>query len=227
MVLRRLLILFSLYLCITSLFAQQEKGVNGLSIASDSLKTGVVAPKVSKDIVTPKKEDKFVPIPARAVLFSAIFPGLGQIYNRKYWKLPLVYGGFAGLGYGFVWNNQNLKDYTAAYNDIVDSDDNTNRFLDLLSAADIEKYKKGILSKDYLTRRIKSGKDYMRRNRDLTIISFFGLYLVTMVDAYVDAQLFEFDISPDLSMKIEPTLIRTNQIDNRTHVLGLQCSINF
>lgn len=67
----------------------------------------------------------------------------------------------------------------------------------------------------------------MRRNRDLTIISFFGLYLVTMVDAYVDAQLFEFDISPDLSMKIEPTLIRTNQIDNRTHVLGLQCSINF
>ncbi|MFZ4455739.1 MAG: DUF5683 domain-containing protein [Bacteroidales bacterium] len=224
---KRLIIIYSLYLCIGSIFAQHEKGVVGTSIASDSLKTGVITPKVSKNIFAPKSDKVFAPVPAKAVLLSAIFPGLGQIYNRKYWKLPLVYGGFVGLSYGLTWNNSNLKQYTAAYNDIVDTDPSTTSYLTLLPQTMKDAFANGTLTQERLTSILKNQKDYLRRNRDLTIISMFGLYFVTMIDAYVDAQLFEFDISPDLSMKIEPTMIRTNQIVNRTQALGLQCSINF
>lgn len=224
---KRLILIFSLYLCIVSIFAQQEKGKEVSTFSTDSLKTGVKAPTVSGKPVALKLKEDFVPVPSRAVLYSAIFPGLGQIYNRKYWKLPLIYGGYTGLAYGMTWNNQYLKDYTSAYNDIIDSDPATTSYLDILPLSLQEAYKNGTLTQERLTTVLKNRKDFFRRNRDLCIISMVGLYFVTMIDAYVDAQLFQFDISPDLSLRVEPTMIRINQIDNRTQAPGLQCSINF
>ena len=146
----------------------------------------------------------FKPNPAKAVIYSAIFPGLGQIYNRKYWKLPLVYGAFMGCAYAISWNNRNYSDYSQAYMDIMSEDPETNNsWINFLPAnADPEQYIEDTNFKESL----KSRKDYFRRYRDLSIIITVGVYFITMIDAYVDAQLFDFDISQDLSLRLELTL---------------------
>lgn len=163
---------------------------------------------------------EFNPDPMRAVWMSALFPGLGQVYNRRYWKLPLVAAGFMGLGYGASWNNSMLKDYTRAYSDIMDNDPNTKSYMDFFPST----IKEEDLDKTWLTNILKSRKDFYRRNRDLCIISMVGVYLLAMVDAYVDASLAHFDISPDISMEVAPAVIP----DTRTRPgLGLQWALRF
>lgn len=162
----------------------------------------------------------FNPDPTRAVWMSALFPGLGQAYNRRWWKLPIVAAGFMGLAYGTSWNNGMLADYTRAYADIMDNDPNTKSYMDFFPSTIREED----LDKTWLTNILKSRKDYYRRNRDLCIISMVGVYLLAMVDAYVDAQLAHFDISPDLSMDVAPALIP----DSRNHPgIGLQWAFTF
>lgn len=163
----------------------------------------------------------FNPDPTRAVWLSALFPGLGQIYNRRYWKLPIVVGAYMALGYGTQWNNTMLGDYTRAYNDITDSDPNTNSYMDFFAPTVSE----SSLNKQWLTKLFKARKDYARRNRDLCIIAMVGVYLVAMVDAYVDASLAHFDISPDLSMQWSPAIIP----DSRSAIpgMGLQWALTF
>lgn len=145
----------------------------------------------------------FNPNPTRAVWMSALFPGLGQIYNRRYWKLPIVVGAYLGIGYGLSWNNMMLGDYTRAYNDITDNDPNTKSYMDFFPSTVSE----SSLDKQWLTNLLKNNKDYCRRNRDLCIIAMVGVYLVAMVDAYVDASLAHFDISPDLALQWAPAVI--------------------
>lgn len=163
----------------------------------------------------------FVPDPIRAVWLSALCPGLGQIYNRRYWKLPIVVGGFMGLGYGASWNNGMLADYTRAYTDIMDNDPSTNSYMDFFPPNTQE----SSLNHDWLVRTLKSRKDYYRRNRDLCIICMVGVYMLAMVDAYVDASLSNFDITPDLSMQVAPALIQDNM--SRWPSLGIQMAFNF
>lgn len=163
----------------------------------------------------------FTPDPTRAVWLSALFPGLGQIYNRRYWKLPIVVGAFMGLGYGTSWNNMMLSDYTRAYNDITDSDPSTKSYMDFFPPT----VEESSLDKEWLTNTFKARKDYCRRNRDLCIISMVGVYLVAMVDAYVDASLSQFDISPDLTLKWAPAVMPDNP--NRLPGLGVHWALVF
>lgn len=153
--------------------------------------------------ITADSKEQFTPDPMRAVWYSALMPGLGQIYNRKYWKLPIVIGGYAGLLYGTTWNAGYYADYTDAYRDAVDDDPSTNSYMDFFASS----VKEEDLDMDWLATVLKNKKDYYRRNRDLCIISMVGVYLVVMIDAYVDAQLYNFDISPDLSLDIAPSLL--------------------
>lgn len=152
------------------------------------------------DTISPAGDDytevkrEFNPDPKRAVWLSALFPGLGQIYNRRYWKLPIVVGGFMGLGYATSWNNGMLDDYTRAYRDLMDSDPSTRSYMNLFPSTTREE----TLNKTWLENVLRSRKNYYRRNRDLCIICIIGVYLIAMVDAYVDASLSHFDISPDL-----------------------------
>lgn len=173
----------------------------------------------------------FKPNPTRAVIYSAILPGLGQIYNKAYWKLPIVYGGFMGCIYAVTWNNRNYKDYSTAYmdlkNDVEFNKDNPNAWSN--SWKDIAK-KSGIDPSRFITDvkyqdNIKRRKDYFRRYRDLSIIITAGVYFICMIDAYVDAQLFDFDISPDLSMRLEPAVTPKTSFSDRSY--GLNCSIKF
>lgn len=163
----------------------------------------------------------FNPDPIRAVWLSALFPGLGQLYNRRYWKLPLVVGGFMALGYGTSWNNMMLRDYTRAYNDLLDNDPTTKSYMDFFPPTTQE----GSLDKNWLSRTLKSRKDFYRRNRDLCIIAMVGVYVLAMVDAYVDASLAHFDISPDLSLQIHPAIIPDTR--HRIPGFGLQWALNF
>ena len=166
------------------------------------------------------------PDPKRALWLALVIPGGGQIYNRKYWKLPLVYGGFIGCLYAMNWNNNMYKDYSQAYLDISDNDPNTqsyNQFLHLgakiTTDSDVQRYKE----------LFKKRKDRYRRWRDLSFFVLVGVYALSVIDAYVDAELSVFDISKDLSLKVEPTIINNHQSKNPfdSSSVGLQCSLNF
>ena len=161
-------------------------------------------------------QGSFVPNPRKAVLFAAICPGLGQIYNRKYWKLPIIYGGFTGLTYGFLWNNRYYVDYRQAYSDFIDDDESTDSWKNMLPPGMTE-------PPAGFADRLARNKDIYRRNRDLCIIGAAGIYVLSIVDAFVDAQLFEFDISPDLTLNIAPQM----QLVNTNASVGLQCRLRF
>lgn len=168
----------------------------------------------------------FVPKPTKALWLSLVLPGAGQIYNRKYWKLPIIYGGFLGCAYALTWNQMMYRDYSQAYLDIMDDDPNTKSYLDMLPPRyDITG------REDQFKKIFKRKKDFYRRYRDLSAFCFIGVYLLSVVDAYVDAQLSEFDISPDLSMKVEPAVIGTPKLMGGTTsgraAYGVGCSLRF
>lgn len=165
----------------------------------------------------------FKPDADKAVWLAAIVPGLGQIYNRQYWKVPIIYAGTLGLVYGVTWNDRMYVDYRKGYIDIMDANPESNYFEYLLP--------NGVVldssNKDYYTRVIKTKLDTYRRNRDLCIIATAVLYILSMVDAYVDAQLFDYDISPDLSMEFIPTVIPPSSSYEQEASVGLSCKLKF
>ena len=196
--------------------ATDEDEVNELHLA---IANEPLVKKVPKDWSTWK------PDPQRALWLALVLPGGGQIYNRKYWKLPIIYGGFIGCLYAMNWNNNMYKDYSQAYVDITDNDPGTasyNRFLHL--GAQINDS-----NKDRWTDIFKKRKDKYRRWRDLSFFVLVGVYALSVIDAYVDAELSVFDISKDLSLRVEPTLMNDNSSANpiESSALGLHCSLNF
>ena len=162
------------------------------------------------------------PDPEKATWLALIIPGGGQIYNRKYWKLPIVYGGFVGCLYAYNWNGQMYKDYRQAYLDIMDSDPNTDSFKDFFRPGyNFE------ANKEYITNVFKKRKDRYRRWRDLSIFTFIGVYAISVIDAYVDAQLAGFDITEDINLSVEPQRIRGNGEFLQEDYYGLNFNITF
>lgn len=185
----------------------------GLSLISDSL---------INEVKVPRKQ--FVPNSQRALWLSLIIPGAGQIYNRKYWKLPIVYGGFMGCVYALTWNNQMYRDYSQAYLDIMDDNPHTKSYEKMLPL------NYDIKGKEEQFKYIfKNKKDYFRKYRDMSIFAFVGVYLLSVIDAYVDAELSSFDISRDLTVKVEPTLFNGNRtrLQHKDSGMGVQCQFNF
>lgn len=174
------------------------------------------------------KRKQWVPNPTKATWLALVIPGGGQIYNRKYWKLPIVYGGFAGCAYALTWNGKMYKDYQAAYVDAVNEKWDSSSITDLLPPGYIDR-----VSHSQITETLRKRKDTYRRWRDLSIFAFIGVYLISVVDAYVDAELSNFDIGPDLSMKVEPTIINNqtggyyNPATLKDKSVGVQCSFRF
>ena len=188
-------------------------------ILNDS--TALLTGKVAEPSQNISQELRFNPNPMRAMWLSALCPGLGQIYNRHYWKLPIVIGAFVGLTYGTSWNNRMLNDYSKAYRDITDNDPNTRSYMDFYPPT----VKESDLDKSWLTTTLKNRKDYYRRYRDICIIGIAAVYLLNVIDAYVDASMMHFDVSPDLSMSWGPTVI-DSQV-SRLPSIGLGCSFDF
>lgn len=218
-----------LWLGTTQVMAQEDS----LAVESLSLEDSITIDSASlSKALAPKALRKkrnwatWRPDTKRAMWLALVLPGAGQIYNRKYWKLPIIYGGFVGCAYAMSWNNQMYHDYSQAYLDIMDDDPNTqsyNQFLHLgaqIDASNIERYKEIF----------RKRKDRYRRWRDMSMFVMIGVYAFSVIDAYVDASLSEFDISDDLSLRVEPTVINNNQRTRnplRSSTLGLQCSLTF
>lgn len=193
------------------------------SITIDSARLSkALAPKAMR---SKRNWSTWRPDAKRALWLALVLPGAGQIYNRKYWKLPIIYGGFVGCAYAMSWNNQMYHDYSQAYLDIMDDDPNTqsyNQFLHLGATIDdsnIERYKEIF----------RKRKDRYRRWRDMSMFVFIGVYAFSVIDAYVDASLSQFDISDDLSLRVEPAVLNNPRDRNPFHssALGLQCSLTF
>jgi Family of unknown function (DUF5683) len=132
--------------------------------------------------------------PHKATIYSAILPGLGQAYNKKYWKIPVVYVGFGITGYFAIDNQKQYKTYRDAFNQRLDGDETTiDAFAD-----------------SYTDEDLRLLKNFYRRNRDLSYIAFGLIYVLNIVDATVDAHLFNFDVGDDLSLQWSPGPVNTN-----------------
>ena len=200
---------------------------DSLTIDSVDLSNELIAAGITK---------KFSPDPNKAVIYAAIFPGLGQIYNRKYWKLPLVYGSVIGCVYAVTWNGTQYSGYKDAYSDFRYAlnyagkdgfDPKRNAWEDYIyilrkTTTDLNEWDSS--EKTRFSQILKSQRDRFRRYRDLSYIISVGVYAIWIIDAYVDAQLFDFDISEDLSMNIQPVIERNPMSKN---TIGLQFSFNF
>jgi hypothetical protein len=159
--------------------------------------------------------------PKKAAVYSAILPGLGQAYNKKYWKIPIVYAGFGVIGYSIGWNNDNYKLVKTAYIHLTDNDETTTDYLKLkgIEYYDLNNPGDFTVLRTALTKR----QAYYRRNRDLLVIGMFAFYGINIIDASVDAHLFNFDISDDLTMNWQPSLLKINN----ELVYCVNFSINF
>ena len=199
-----------------SIAAENKKKLLEMTSAPVLKESEVPADSLKKEI----DQKIWVPNPTKATWLALVIPGGGQIYNRKYWKLPIFYGGFAGCAYALTWNSKMYKDYSTAYKDAMNGNMQSSSITDLLPPG----YK---ISETQLKELLRKRKDTYRRYRDLSIFAFIGVYLLSVIDAYVDAELSNFDITPDLSMKVEPAVIdnRINNSSNRS--VGLQCSFRF
>lgn len=196
----------------------------------------IVATVTQDTIVTIQQESPtlmsyelmWTPDPLRATWLAVIVPGLGQIYNRSYWKLPIVYGGFMGCGFAIAWNGDKYEAYKQAYRDILADANNISK--------DPSRSYNAILPEGYTIERmggvsnytsvLKTKQNTYRRNRDISIVVGVLVYALSIIDAYVDAQLFDFDISDDLSINIEPQLYYNNQWPNQRSA-ELKLAISF
>lgn len=148
--------------------------------------------------------------PNKATFMSSLVPGLGQYYNQKYWKIPIIYGGFTGLIYYASYNNYVYKKYRREYKWATDDDERT---VSQYPAANTERL-----------------KDTWRRYRDICFIGIGALYLLQVIDANVDAHFFDFTIDKDLSIKADPMLMPdfTEVAGSRTSTpLGVNITVTF
>lgn len=124
----------------------------------------------------------------KAALYSALLPGLGQIYNKKWWKVPIIYAAFGGVGYAIAFNQKYYSDFKQALIYRLDQKPET-----------VDPYES-----KYTAANLDELQSFYRKNRDLSIIICAGVYALNILDATVDAHLFDFDVSNDLSLRVQP-----------------------
>jgi hypothetical protein len=152
----------------------------------------------------------------KSTMYAAALPGLGQIYNRKYWKVPIVYAGFGALGYAVYFNTSHYNAYINAYQDFTDLVPETVSYLDIAGMSSLvpEQYDPVLHPETYnpstatwVSTQLLNGVEAYRKYRDLSYIGMVAWYLVTIIDANVDASLFDFDISDDLKATLVPATL--------------------
>lgn len=174
----------------------------------DTVKTIVKKEPVVKDSARLAIEA----MPRQAALKSLMVPGLGQIYNKRWWKVPLVYGGFVGIGLVFEFNQRFYK-----------------VFLKEAQFRELNPQKtENPLYSNYSNQGIIAIKDSYRRNRDLSVLAGLGFYAITIIDAYVDAKFFRFDISDELALKVQPSVVQTPVVHASAFspAVGLKVKLN-
>ena len=148
--------------------------------------------------------------PTKASIMSALLPGLGQIYNKKYWKVPIIYAGFGLMTYFIITNTDEYMNFKCAYIEKTNGTSNGN-------------YK--YLTDRYTAEELQSGREYYRRNLEISILITSVWYILNIIDATVDAHLFTYNISKDLSLKVDPVILE--RVNNRNFSSGIRLSLRF
>jgi hypothetical protein len=156
-------------------------------------------------------DEEILDRPKKAGFYSAVLPGLGQAYNKRYWKIPVIYGAFGTIGYFIGWNNNKYQQYRNAY--LLKKSFPFDELDDPLAIN---------ISEDNL----KRGIDYYRRNRDLLMIVLVGVYLLQVLDAHIDAHLMEFDVSEDLTFRLEPAIEQRSLWASQQYGIKLTLNLN-
>ncbi len=184
--------------------AQAQNTSDSITVSENS-QNGIIIANSNEviDIITDTLNNR----PNTAAWYSAALPGLGQAYNKKYWKIPLIYSGGVIIGYYINYNHQLYKQYRDGLLAFIDKDDRTVPFDPRLDQNDYER-----------------ATDYWRRNRDLLMIGAFVLYMMNIVDAHVDAHLASFTVDEDISLKLEPSFDQTAM---QTNLIGLSLKLRF
>jgi hypothetical protein len=153
----------------------------------------------------------FNPEPLKATMMAVAFPGLGQVYNRKYWKIPFVYAGFGGLAYSVSFNTTKYNEMMKAYQDFTDKIPETDSYIKLIKGVEPSDYDPVLFPKTYnpstkswVEDNLLKAVDYYKKYRDLTYIGIAAWYLVTILDANVDASLANFDVTNKLDLEVTP-----------------------
>ncbi len=205
-----------------TLFAYQPQTDNAAILQDSIFSKKTIKNTEKKNTVTydTLTTENFKPDPERVIWMGAIIPGYGQFMNRRYWKMPIVYAGFLGCTYAITWNSLRYQAYRNAYRDIIDTNESTTSYLDILPEGYTVDTYGGISN---YTGILKTQMEKFRYNRDLSIIVSVAYYAITLVDAFVDAQLYDFDISPDLSLKLSPAIFENRYAKGKS--AGLQLSL--
>ena len=200
-----------------------------LRAQTDTTLVPVAPPAQDVQVFAPEAEK--IHSPQKATLYSAVLPGLGQAYNKKFWKVPVVYAALGGVVYGLSFNQKYYVRYKNAYRDFIIRDP-ANKSYEII----VKKSMKSSLTVEevetvhatWFQNTLKNRRTYYKRNRDLSIIGLAAIYVLNMIDASVDAHFFNYDVSDDLAIKILPD-VRTSH-DNlkwQTPTIGLQVNISF
>lgn len=203
----------------TTIVQSADTGHVVLQFNEDSLRMAMKPQAVYED----NYMNGFNPKPWKAVWWSLLVPGGGQIYNRKYWKLPIVYGGFLALIYGYNWNQRYYTTYQTAYRELstdmenqklgIESSSNPT-YLDLIRGGTLAQRREyAQRNQTYLLNTFKNKKNTYRNYRDYCVVGMLAVYLVSVIDAYVDAAMFKFDVSPELSPNGDPNVMINYTLD--------------
>lgn len=171
-----------------------------------------------------KAEEEKVHSPHKATFYSAILPGLGQAYNEKYWKIPILYAGIGAMGYAIHFNSTNYIKYKNAYRDFLIRDPGNKSYEEVIPPTLTTEQVEGQYA-DWFSQALENKREYYRRYRDLSYIGMAAIYILNMIDATVDAHFYNFDVSDDLSMDIRPSVIEQDPVTGSK--LGIQLSLNF
>jgi hypothetical protein len=209
------LVCANIFLLILLCFAWSQVNAQTDSIPSPTLGKGkvqvdVIKPAAStpiskKEMVKDTSKVVYVHSPKKAALLSAVLPGAGQVYNRKYWKVGIIAGGAGALIYSLNYNNRNFG----------------------LFKSELIKRQQGLGGLDadlglYTDANLNELQDFYRRNRDLSVVGLALLYALNIIDANVDAHLYDFNVSDDLSMHIRPTVVYSMYSPLPLPALGIQ-----
>lgn len=232
-----------LFLCCCSFvcFAQSEdvkkdKKIEKATVLENSNESVVFKKNYKKKSFTDKETARLLRkskphSTTKAWIMSAVLPGLGQVYNDQWWKVPILYGGFTAIVYGINWNTKSYISYKNAYSDYItylskkEAGENPpadGRWKEHTKTLDVSQFDK--TTEEWFRKKLKNRKDFHKRNRDLTYIAMGGVYFLNIIDALVAAHFYDFDISDDLSMGIRPTVDFNPSSGNN---VGLSCSIKF
>ncbi len=197
------------------------KSTIGFSQLADTLEIQNSASYQADDLLKPYKHS-----PHKATIYAAVIPGLGQIYNKKYWKLPILYAGIGGVIYAIQFNSENYDKYRSAYRDFLIRDPKNMSYLKVIENTQITLEDVHGPYADWFQRTLDNRRKYYRRYRDISYAGLVGVYLIQIIDATVDAHFKNFDISDDLSLNLEPIILSTPQ-EPFGGAVGFQLKFNF